>query len=191
MKKLMLICFVLVSTQSFSQSFIQRFQFGIKAGANYSNYANADFNTEALLGFHAGALVNFRLTEKLSIQEEFLFSSQGAKVKGDLFGKENINLYYMTVPLLVKYRTHMGFYIEAGPQAGLLIKDDIDKTEIGEFAKKLDLAAVGGIGFQSKMGLGFGVRYVAGLSKVGDFKLSNVKTDFRNNVIQASVFYVF
>lgn len=195
MKKLMLICCVLVSTQCFSQSFMQgvkqRLSFGIKAGANYSNYANADFKTDALLGFHAGALVGFKLTKNLSIQEEFLFSSQGAKVKGDLFGKENIKVNYITVPFLLKYRTNSGLYIEAGPQVGMRASEDIGKTQIGEFAKKLDLSAAGGIGFQTKSGFGFGARYVAGLSKVGDFQLSNVKTDFRSSVIQASVFYIF
>lgn len=191
MKKLIVIGFVLVSTHGFSQSFMQRFHFGVKAGANYSNYANTDFNTEALIGFHAGALVNFKITKNLSVQEEFLFSSQGAKVKGDLFGSENVNVYYMTVPFLLKYRTNSGIYFEAGPQVGYRIKEDIGNTQIGEFAKKLDLAAAGGFGYQSKSGFGIGARYVAGLSKVGDFKLSNVKTDFRSNVIQASVFYIF
>lgn len=191
MKNLMLSCLVLMSTQCFSQGLFQRLHFGIKAGANYSNYANADFKTDALVGFHAGGLIDFTLTKNFSIQEEFLFSSQGAKIKDDLFGKENVNVYYITVPLLLKYRTNAGIYMEAGPQVSMRAKDGIDKSQIGEFAKKLDLGAAGGIGFQSNSGFGIGVRYVAGLSKVGDFQLSNIKTDFRSSVIQASIFYIF
>ncbi len=182
MKNLMLIGFVLVSTHCFSQTLFQRLGFGIKAGANYSNYTNADFNTEAMVGFHAGGIINFKLFKGLSIQEEFLFSSQGAKVKDNVFGNENVKVYYITVPLLLKYRTGPGFFIEAGPQAGMRAKEEIGNTQVAAFAKKLDLSAVGGIGFQSKAGFGFGVRYVAGLSKVGDFQLSNVKPDFRNNL---------
>ena len=53
------------------------------------------------------------------------------------------------------------------------------------------MAGAGGLGFQTRMGLGIGVRYIAGLSKVGDFHLSDVKTEFRTNVIQGSVFYIF
>src|SRR5450631_513050 len=121
MKKLILICFVLLSTRSFSQSFmqgiLQRLSFGIKGGANYSNYVNADFTTQALTGYHAGALVDFKLTKNLFIQEEFLFSLQGAKVRGNVFGKEDVKVSYMTVPILLKYRTNSGIYIEAGPQA--------------------------------------------------------------------------
>jgi len=165
--------------------------FGLKAGGNYSNYTNADFATEGIMGFHAGALVNFRITDHLSVQEEFLFSSQGAKMKNDLFGKENLNVYYLTVPFLIKYKTNFGLYFEAGPQTGLRLKEDTKGASFGDFAKKLDLAAAGGIGFQTKSGFGIGARYIAGLSKVGDFDISNVKTDFKTNVVQASVFYIF
>ncbi|MVT10309.1 porin family protein [Chitinophaga tropicalis] len=191
MKKLLLICLVLVSTKGFSQSLLKRLSFGLKAGANYSNFTGADFETEGLVGFHAGAIVNFKITDNFSIQEEFLFSSQGAKVKGDVFNKENIKIYYGTVPFLLKYRTKPGFYIEAGAQAGFRIKDDIGDDSVKEFAKKMDLAAVGGLGFQMRNGLGFGARYVAGLSKVSDFKISDVNPDYKNSVVQASVFYIF
>ena len=195
MKKLIFVSLVLVSTRSFSQSFVQgvasRLSFGLKAGVNYSNYANADFKTDALVGFHAGGLVAFRLTHNLSIQEEFLFSSQGAKVKDEVFGKEDVNVYYVTVPFLLKFRTNSGFYIEAGPQVGMRAKDFSDSTQTGSFAKKLDLAVAGGIGYQTKGGFGIGVRYVAGLSQVGDFKFSNINPDFKTSVAQASIFYIF
>ena len=191
MKKLLFICCCLASTSCFSQGLLSRLHFGLKAGANYSNYTNADFATDAIVGFHGGAIVNFKLTNEFSIQEEFLFSSQGAKMKNDVFGNQNANVYYITVPFLLKYRHKSGFYIEAGPQTGMRAKQDLNGESVNNFAKRLDLAAAGGIGYQSKMGLGFGARYIAGLSKVGDFDISNVKTDFRTNVIQASVFYIF
>ncbi len=196
MKKSVIICFILVSTNCFSQSFtksiFERLSFGIKAGANYSNYAHADFETEALVGFHAGAMINFKLGKRLSIQEDILFSSQGAKIKGNVFDKENIKVYYVTLPLLLKYRTDSGIYFEAGPQVGALAKEDIGETQMdGNFAKELDFGVVAGVGFQAKNGLGIGARYVAGLSEVGDFKSPSIKTDFKSSVIQASIFYVF
>jgi len=191
MKKLMFICLVFLSANCFGQGLLQRLSFGVKAGANYSNFTNAGFATDGLVGFHAGALVNFKIAAGFSVQEEFLFSSQGAKMKEDIFGKENIKVYYMSVPFLLKYRTKPGIYIEAGPQVSFRIKDDIGKTDIGEFTKKMDLAAVGGIGYQSPIGLGFGARYVYGISKVGNFQLSDVKPDFKNSVVQASMFYIF
>jgi hypothetical protein len=187
----MLTCLVLLSTKGFSQSFLKRFEVGIKAGANYSNFTNASFPTDPLVGFHAGATVAFKITNNFLIQEEFLFSTQGAKIKGSEFDNQDLKLSYISVPILLKYRTNSGFYIEAGAQAGMKAKEQVKGLSAGDFAKKLDLAAVGGIGYQSKMGLGIGARYVYGLSKVGDFNASNIKNDFKNNNAQASIFYVF
>src|SRR6185369_6659505 len=88
MKKLLFMSLILTSTHCFSQGMVKgllgRLTFGLKAGANYSNYMNADFATDGIVGFHAGALVNFRLSNSWSVQEEFLFSTQGAKMKDDV-----------------------------------------------------------------------------------------------------------
>lgn len=195
MKKLIILGFILVSGNCFSQSFFKgianRLDFGIKAGANYSNFTNADFKSDALTGFHAGGIVTFRMTDNLFIQEEFLFSYQGAKIKDGVFAGQDIKNYYISVPILLKYRTNFGLYLEAGPQFSGLAKEDTDNLPVDKFAKKLDLGAAAGIGYQSSTGFGIGARYLAGLSSVGDFQLSNVKTDFRSSVIQASLFYIF
>ena len=191
MKKLILICLVLASTKGFSQSIFKRFEFGLKAGANYSNFTNANFPTDPLVGFHAGATVAFKITDNFLIQEEFLFSTQGAKIKGGALEDQDLKLNYISVPFLFKYRTHSGFYVEAGPQFGMKASEKVAGLSTGDFAKKVDLAAAGGIGFQTKIGLGIGARYVYGLSKVSDFDFSGVKNDFKNNNIQASIFYVF
>jgi len=195
MKKLMLICLVLVSAKGFSQSFtgniLKRLEFGIKAGANATNFTDANFPTDPLIGFHAGATVAYKFTDNFMIQEEFLFSTQGAKIKGGTLGNQDLKLYYMSVPFLLKYRTQAGFYLEAGAQAGFKVKEDVAGAGNQDFAKKIDVGAAGGIGYQSKMGLGIGARYIYGISKISDVNLSNITNDFKNNNIQASVFYVF
>lgn len=191
MKKLMLICFVLISSRGFSQGLLKRFEFGLKAGANYSNFTNANFPTDPLVGFHAGATVAFKVTNNFLIQEEFLFSTQGAKVTGGNLGQQDFKLTYISVPFLLKYRTNMGFYVEAGAQVSMKSKEDVAGLGVSDFVKKLDMAAAGGIGYQSKIGLGIGARYIYGISKVGDLNLSNINNDFKNNNVQASIFYVF
>ncbi|MBS0032318.1 porin family protein [Chitinophaga sp. 22321] len=199
MKKVILVCLVFFSVKGFSQTapksftqgLLQRLEFGLKAGASYSNFTDANFPTDPLVGFHAGGTVAFKITKNFLVQEDFLFSSQGAKSMGDAFGKGDIKLYYISVPLLLKYRTNMGFYVEAGAQAGFKVREDIGGVTDREFFKKTDIAAVGGIGYQSKMGLGIGARYIYGLSSVGNFEASGIKNDFKNNNAQVSVFYVF
>ena len=193
MKRVLFICLVLVSTKGFSQGgFFKRFEFGLKAGVNYSNFTDASFPTDPLVGFHGGGTVAFKITKNFLIQEEFLFSTQGATIKkGSTLEEQDLKLNYISVPVLLKYRSKIGLYVEAGPQVGMLASEEVKGLSVDEFAKKLDLAGVGGIGFQSKIGLGIGVRYVYGVSKVSDFDASNVKNDFKNNNIQASIFYVF
>ncbi|MEA5138533.1 porin family protein [Arcicella rigui] len=195
MKKLIVLGVILFTTNSFGQSpiknLLQRLQFGVKGGANYSNFNNANFDTDALLGFHAGAIVGLKLTEGLSIQEEFLFSTQGAKLKGSLWGSQDAKIYYLAVPFLLKYRTESGIYFEAGPQVGMKLKEDISGLNGSEFAKKVDVAAVGGLGYQTESGLGIGARYIYGISKLSNLDLPIIKNDFTNNSAQVSIFYLF
>jgi hypothetical protein len=207
MKKLtlMLICFVLVSVKGFSQqtqtiqpiedSFFKKLskklEFGLKAGGNYSNFDKANFSTDYLAGFYAGATVAYKITDNFLIQEEFLYSQQGAKIKDGALGAQDLKLSYMTVPFLLKYRTNSGFYVEAGAQVGVKLKEEVSGYSGTDFAKKIDGSAVGGIGYQSKMGLGIGVRYVYGISEVGNFTSTAINNDFKNTNIQASLFFVF
>ena len=187
---------MLLSTGAFSQGLVsgvmKRLEFGIKAGAGYSDFVNANFATDPLMGYHFGATIGFKLNDRLSVQEDILYSLQGATAKSDLLGKEDIKLHYMTIPILLRYKTRSGFYVEGGAQAAMLIKEDVPGlTGDQKFARKVDAGAVGGIGFQSKMGLGVGVRYIYGFTKIGDTNNPLVKPDFTTSTAQASIFYTF
>ncbi|GAA4308136.1 hypothetical protein GCM10023149_01900 [Mucilaginibacter gynuensis] len=59
-----------------------------------------------------------------------------------------------------------------------------------KFSKKVDFGAVGGIGYQSKIGLGIDARYYYGIQKVSETPSASLG-DFKNNTIQASIFYIF
>jgi len=194
MKKLLLIVLVLISLQSFGQGIFSRLSFGIKGGGNYSNFYNAGFKTEGLAGFHAGMTINLKLTGHLSIQEDILYSTQGAKIKDGSFSKEDLKLSYMSLPILLKYRSMFGLYVEAGPQFNMLISD-AKGTGLGDFAEKIDAGGAAGFGYEFTRGpvkgLGIGARYYMGLTKVGKFTTSNVNPDFKNGIMQASIFYTF
>lgn len=157
---------------------------------NVSNYTGGNIESNALVGFHVGGLMNFKIGQVFSIQPEVLFSSQGAKIKGNVGGDENVRVSYINVPVLAKLKSPGGFYVEAGPQVGFKAGEDFNENQtIDNFAKNLDLSAAVGLGYHSSMGLGFGARYTAGLSKVGDFDRTDVDPDFKNSVLQFSVFY--
>jgi hypothetical protein len=202
MKKLVLSLVVLVAlsikgfsqttpaNQSAGQGIWSKFEFGIKAGGNYSNFTNANFATDPLPGFNAGLTVAYKITDNFLVSEEFLYSLQGAKVKAGSFASQDIKLSYAAIPILLKYRTNSGFFVEGGGQAGFKVKEDIGGLTDLKFAKKVDFGAIGGLGYQSKMGLGIDARYFYGVQKVSETP-SAVLGDFKNNSIQASIFYVF
>jgi hypothetical protein len=187
MKKLLVAALLLVGTTSIAQTF----QLGIKGGVNVSNFNGGDFHNidkKALVGFHAGGFVNFQFGDHFSLQPEVLFSSQGAKLK-ESTDEQNIRLSYINVPVMLKYRFTGGFYLEAGPQIGFKVDESIGDQEVADFAKSTDLSIAGGLGFHSSSGLGIGARYTAGISKVGDFDSGDIAPDFKNGVIQVSLFY--
>lgn len=196
MKKLILSLLILAAvttngySQSFGQKLMNKLEFGIKAGGNYSNFSNANFATDALPGFNAGLTVAYKFTDNFMVQQEFLYSLQGAKVTGGILGAQDIKLSYASIPILFKYRTNSGFYMAAGGQAGFKVKEDVGGLTELKFAKKIDFGGVGGLGYQSKMGLGIDARYYQGLQKVSEVP-SAALGDFKNNSIQASIFYVF
>lgn len=190
MKKLLFISLIAFGLSANAQ----KVGVGLKAGANITNFTGGDFSEvtkKSLIGFYGGAYLNFSLANTFSIQPEALISTQGAKFE-DAGQTQNYKLTYVTVPVMFKYKSMGGFYLEAGPQVGFKISESIPDQTIGNFAKNLDLSLAAGLGFQSAGGFGVGARYAAGLSKVGDFDASEgVNPDFKNSAIQVGVFYTF
>ncbi|WP_025762189.1 porin family protein [Dyadobacter tibetensis] len=185
MKKLLIVITLIVSSITANA---QSFSFGPKVGLNLSNYTGDDIQSDALVGAHLGGLLNFGIGENFSIQPEVLFSTQGAKI--DVAGeKRDYKTSYVTVPVLLKLKSNGGLYLELGPQFGFKTSENIPDQTINNFSKNLDLAAALGVGYQAPFGLGFGARYLAGLSKVGNFDSGNISPDFKNSVLQFSVFY--
>lgn len=196
-KNLCFVLLILVTGSCFSQgskTILERIHFGVKAGSNYSDFTNAKFSTEGLIGFHAGAIVGFEINDHFSIEEEFLYSQQGATLKGGLMDGEDIKLSYVTVPILVKYKTDFGLFLEAGPQVGILVDEDFKALGISsdtKYAEKIDGGVVGGIGYQFKNGLGIGARGYISFTDVTKSASGGINTDFQNVMAQASIFYIF
>jgi len=166
---------------------------GLKAGTNITNFSGGDFDEvkkKAIVGFHGGGYLNFSLGA-ISLQPEILFSTQGARIDS-VSGSYDWKVNYLTVPVMFKYRSAGGFYLEAGPQFGFKLSEEVKYKTIDAFATDLDLSAGIGLGFQSSGGFGIGARYLAGLSKVGDFDPSEsggIDPDFKNSVLQLGVFF--
>lgn len=165
--------------------------FGIKAGANISNtnISSDDYSldTKSKFGFHGGVFFTFMFSEKLGIQPELLYSTQGSEYDESSFdGKLTID--YVNIPVLLRYNINETFSVHAGPQFGILLKAeeefDGDTGDVKDDFKSSDISGAFGIEVDLPMKLGFGARYVLGLSNVLADDGSFGDAELKNGVIQ-------
>lgn len=160
-------------------------RFGAKAGLNVANITGKDVEGyRSKAGLHFGGFARLALTSSLSVQGELLYSAQGARWDDD---NEKTTLNYLQVPLLARYSFAPGFYAEAGPQIGFLLKAEDDNegdvSNIKEYLEKTDISLAIGAGYNINSNIGAYARYNAGLTKFYDTE--------KNSVFQLGVSYTF
>jgi hypothetical protein len=165
---------------------------GAKGGLNVSNLSGIDeenFKTKALLGFHVGGFVTFNLGRNFAIQPELLYSTEGGTIEGNNI-TENIRLNYFNIPVMVKFLTNKGFYVEAGPQLGFRT-GELSTDEFESDVKNSDFSICGGLGFQpTKSPFGIGARYNVGLGNTGSVSSGALNdADFSSGVFQLSLYW--
>lgn len=168
-------------------------QFGVKAGANLSNFNGDVDDNKAKVGFNVGVTVDYALTSNLYLLSGLEFTTKGAKsqhteVYVDEYEnisftnvKETVNLTYLELPVHIGYKLlvgqntriifHGGPYIAYGLGGKYKTKysaiyDDEKEDSFGKNAlKRLDFG----------LGAGAGVEF--GQINVGlgyDFGLTNI-----------------
>lgn len=193
MKKLLLTSFVMVLAL---YSFAQGISGGVKAGMNLSNqkYTADGFSldTKAKPGLHAGIFAVIMINEKMGIQPEALYSMQGAR--WDYAGDDSkLKFAYISVPVLFRYNITDMISVHAGPQFGILASakyedEDGDETDIKDDSKGMDFGAAMGGEFELPNGIGFGARYVIGLSNIAEDD-PDIDESIKNRVFQIYVKY--
>jgi hypothetical protein len=162
--------------------------FGVKAGLN--RYALTGEDQSYITSFHVGGLVQIAISRQFIFQPELLISKEG-----NAFEENNIKigtyLNYLSIPLLAKWQTKGGVYGEAGPGFALLMnakfkETDLPDEDIKSFFKGSNFFVALGAGYQSKMGLGIGIRYNLGMANIAAKGLDEMKTTGGH----ISVFYV-
>lgn len=207
MKKLFLSAAVVMGSLAFAQ------QFGIKAGMNVSSLST-DATLEdqsSKIGFNAGLFMNAPIAENFSIQPEILYNNLGSKVtkettiNGTTYRADYArHLDYITVPVMFQYNATPSFYLEAGPEFGLMVsaKDkfktsqngnttatsiaDIDTDNFNTFNFGVGLGA----GYYFTPNVGITARYTAGLSDIAKDRPSGSDA-VKNNVFQVGLAYKF
>ncbi|MCG2462309.1 PorT family protein [Flavobacteriaceae bacterium F89] len=167
-------------------------EFGLEGGVNFSHIAGMESNNSMSsfnIGFYfdiriddpwylyTGVLVKSKLgTDKLSDSDlNFL----QADVYSDAGDYSQVMTYFI-VPALAKYKLKNHFYLEAGPQFGLVHKawveynSDVEGKEARirqynrDLINRFDVGAVGGLGYQLLKGKGMtiGIKYYYGFIDV-------------------------
>jgi hypothetical protein len=159
LKKLTVLLFaIFFSATGFSQGI----DLGIKAGANFATLSDAGNGPSSKTGFQAGVFAGLKLGKKLGIQADLLYSQQGAD-----FNLEEFDITYVNIPVVLKYYVFRGLNIQAGPQFGFVVDDNIEEVTSGLLeAETTDVSGVIGLGYDLPFGLRVDGRYNFGLTEV-------------------------
>jgi hypothetical protein len=184
MKKItLLLVAIFISASGFSQEI----DFGAKAGVNFSGST----------GFLVGGFAGMKLGEKMGLQADLVYSSQGIKIQtttATSVSEEKIDLSYVNIPIVFKYYIFEGLNIQAGPQFGFKISDKVDSSlqKDKQKAKSLAIAGVIGVGYELPMGFRVEARYNIGFADVLEPLGSNAQIPgLKNDVLSLAVGYSF
>lgn len=157
---------------------------GVKGGLNLATISNRLISSngfgknEARWSYHGGAYLTVWLGEHLAVQPELLYSDQGAKFTYQPYRGISTNnmvrMQIINVPVLLKiYPATKYFYLEAGPQFGLLLDATMEEVRSGNLGtttvnvkrgfKRGDYAVAAGLGVEAGR-LVVGIRGIYGLS---------------------------
>ncbi|HEX8428911.1 porin family protein [Hymenobacter sp.] len=167
---------------------------GLKVGGTLSSFAGKESSGyENTFGFHGGGFANIGFTRLFAFQPEIIYSQKGAKLK-DAFTKR---LSYLDVPLAFHVNAD-GLFFEAGPQVGFLLaaKNKTTNTSVDDknSYNTVDFGYLFGLGYQRKSGLGIGLRYNGGITKVDKPSTAGTITyqdNIRNSAFQLYLTYSF
>lgn len=216
MKKVFWLVF-LCTINSLNAQYYSKSHFGFKAGVNYSRFmpyelmkAYEDFGYVRKVGFYAGALFNFELTENVKIQPELLFALQGSGFKNEnieLYDsdgflitrgdyKSNINEPTVVVPILIQFYANDALYFEGGPQFTYIINTsekikEMPAEEFGDGSQnsvfnnfdKFDFGASIGLGYRFSDNLILNGRYF--------FSLINRNENIKSSIFNLGIEYLF
>ncbi|MBM1105339.1 PorT family protein [Aurantibacter crassamenti] len=194
----------------------QEAKFGVKGGLNYSSIVGDLTNgMKFRLSGHGGVYLEVDFSNKFSFRPELLYSSQGFQFSTDLSSiqnqgssgnendyRTNVQLNFLTVPILGKFEVGESYWLEFGPQFGFLLNqvtkiknlDELDGANATSKSKisgdyQLDYGVAVGVGFVLSDQLSISPRFYVGLRN----RLNGIEGNLQNYnaSIQLSVNYLF
>lgn len=152
----------------------QKLDIGIKAGADLVKLESLTFKEGFSFGYHLGAFAKIGVTKKLAIQLELQWSQVNVDTTAsfsDVYQFNNLSkvkLSYLRIPILLDYKIFPMVSLQAGPQFGILMDNNLTLLQNGQDAfKKGDFSMLGGVQVKLSKLLVYG-RYAIGLNNLND-----------------------
>ena len=167
---------------------IAQVSYGPVAGINFSDL-KGDFESEKLLGgAHLGGLINIPVRDNFRIEPHLLFSSKGAYGASD-----NFNLYYLELPVWLRYQLPVGLHFNLGPYAGFLLAAKNGEQDEMDNLKDMDWGVCAGAGFQFENGFGLMAGYQMGISNIVFYEraFDGEDASLKNRTIKITASYSF
>ncbi|OQP54622.1 hypothetical protein A4H97_21910 [Niastella yeongjuensis] len=172
----------------------QSFHFGPKLDLNYSALKGDGVKNKYSAGFQAGAFAELGFNKHWSIQPELLYTWNPYKKADDFMTYYNnsgrsaagadINLAYISVPVLARYNFNKYLSVMAGPQFGYLVYEDEDLLKEGRKAfEKTEVSANAGVQVNLDK-VGFYARYNKGLT---DINAVDDRYEWKSSHVQVGV----
>lgn len=177
------VCFLTLICLSCSLAQAQKIIPGFKGGLNVANISNL-YGDNRISG-HVGFFLHTSIARDWAFQPEILYSGQGEKWYYASNIKYTYALNYIAIPLMFQYYPVRRFYLEAGPQLGILVAarnkgPNGYNVDVKYAFHKTDATLNLGMGFYANRQVGFYFRYGVGLSDI----TPNDDYHYANRVLQ-------
>ena len=144
---------------------------GIKAGANFANQDISNISVETVTDYHFGAYLNLNFSDKWGITPEVLYSAYGSK-----WDNAQVDLDYVALPLMLRFKPIKLLSLEAGPQFSFLTKANQENVgDVKDQLKNNDFGLAFGAGVHLPLGFNVGARYVLGFTNISEVSAESIK----------------
>ena len=172
--------------------------FGVRAGLSiaHPNFSKgsppSDYETSWGLGFVGGLYLNVPITDKLTIQPEYLFRQMNSEISNP---NTELKFSYMSLPVFIKFNFTERLAVLAGPQFDLLIqanrKSNGKQTDITHETEERSIAATFGLEYTFWKTVSVDMRYMHGFNHIAMNQGTEEVREFKFEGIQVSASFSF
>lgn len=197
MKQKILILFT-ASMMTVAFTSAQGIKLGVKVGATTYKIDGISFSDQFRWGYHVGGTAELMFSPSFGIQPEVLFNQSNTQTgysfdtlykslnPGEL---KNVQLNYMTIPILLNWRPSPLITFQAGPQFGILMSKDRTLLKDGQEAfKNGNVSVLGGVQLNILSFRIYG-RYAAGITNLNNIDNNSDKWKSRGFQFGAAVMF--